>query len=408
MGRVTRTSGLGAARGVAADELRRHNLATVLEHLHLNGSATRSELTNLTGLNRSTVADLIGELRALDLVEEGPGAAPARPGRPSPIVHLRPEGAVVLALEMSVDSIAAATIGIGGHLYDHVRIARDRRHLDPKTTVEDIAQLALPLLAGLPPQHNLIGISAAVVGVVRRSDGFVHLAPNLGWQEIALGPLLRDALGLEVPVSVANEADLGALGEYRRGGMSGVSHLVYVSGEVGIGCGLIADGEPVLGSAGYAGEAGHTMVNPEGLECRCGATGCWETEAGEQALLRRVESIGSAGGLEAVDAVAQLAEAGDPATLAAISETGLWLGIGISNLVNLLNPDVIVLGGLYHRLIDYLYESVVEGAARSVAASRQMVTIRGSAIGTNAPLVGAAELALADLISDPAMMGDRR
>ncbi len=401
MGRVTKNVGPGTARGVAAEELRRHNLATVLEHLHLNGSSTRSQLTTITGLNRSTVADLIGELNELGLVGEEQGAAISGPGRPSPVVYLKPEGAVVLAVEMSVDSIAVATVGIGGHLYNQIRIARPRGHFDPETTMADIAELARPLLGALPAGHNLAGAGAAVVGIVRQSDGFVHLAPNLGWRELPLGQMLAAELELDVPVRVANDADLGALGEFRRGGLGGVRHLIYISGEVGIGCGVIANGRPLHGSAGYAGEAGHTLVNPDGLKCRCGATGCWETEAGEKPLLRRVPAVESSG-LEAVDAVTQLAELGDKPTLRAIAETGTWLGIGISNLINLFNPEVIVLGGLYHRLFDYLEEAVERGVERSLAASRSMTQIRRSAIGANAPLIGAAELALADLIDNPA------
>ena len=402
LGRVTRTGGPEGARGVAAEELRRHNLATVLEHLHLNGSSTRSQLTTITGLNRSTVADLIGELIDLGLVGEGPGTVVSGPGRPSPVVYLRPEGAVVLAVEISVDSIAVGTIGTGGHIYNQIRIARPRGHIDPDNTLADITELARPLLDALPDNHNLAGVGAAVVGIVRRSDGFVHLAPNLGWHDLPLGEMLDERLDLGVPVRVANDADLGALSEYRRSDLGRIRHLVYVSGEVGIGCGVIANGAPLLGSAGYAGEAGHTLINPEGLTCRCGATGCWETECGEKALLRRVEAVAATSGLAAVDEVIQLADDGDAQTLQAIAETGRWLGVGISNLVNLFNPEVIVLGGLYYRLFEYLEAAVLEGAHRALEASGGMVETRRSSIGTNAPLVGAAELALAELIDNPA------
>jgi len=399
LGRVTRT---GETRGVAVDELRRHNLATVVEHLHLNGPSTRSQLTSITGLNRSTVADLIGELVDLRLVTEEPGSASSGPGRPSPVVHARPDGAVVLALEMSVDSIAVATMGVGGYLYDQVRVGRSRGRFGPETTVRDIAELARPLLAELPAGHRLVGVGAAVVGSVRRSDGLVHLAPNLGWRNAPIGRMLTSELSLGVPVLVANDADLGALGEYRRGGLGDVSHLVYVAGEVGIGCGVIADGKPLLGSAGYAGEAGHTMINPEGLICRCGAIGCWETEAGENALLRRMGISAEAGGLGALDEVTRLAAGGDGPTLQAIADTGRWLGIGVANLINLFNPEVIVLGGLYHLLFDHLEASVMKEVERSLTASRTMVDIRRSAIEANAPLVGAAEFALAGVVGDPA------
>ena len=407
MGRVTKTGGLAGARGVAADELRRHNLATVVEHLHLYGATTRSQLTAITGLNRSTVADLIGELAGLGLVNESRGEAIAGPGRPSPVVRIRPEGAVVLAVEASVDSIAVATVGIGGHIYNQIRIARPRGHFNPDATVSDIAELARPLLDALPQRHRLVGIGAAIVGIVRRHDGFVHLAPNLGWVDLPLGQYLDDALGLGVPVRVANDADLGAIGEHRRGGLGHVEHLLFISGEVGIGCGIIAEGKPLLGLAGYAGEAGHMLMKPNGRVCRCGASGCWETEAGEKALLRRVEGVESASGLAAVDKVIELASSGDEATLAAIAETGTWLGLGISNLINLFNPEVIVLGGLYNRLFEYLDDEVLKGAQRAIGASRQMIEFRPSAIGVDAALVGAAELSLAESIENPAAVAVR-
>ncbi|MGA9596637.1 MAG: ROK family protein [Acidimicrobiia bacterium] len=390
------------ARGIAAEEMRRHNLATVLGHVHLSGSASRSRLTALTGLNRSTVADLIGELTDLGLVTESPGVAVAGPGRPSPVVNIRPEGAVVLAVEISVDSIAAATIGLGGHMFNHVRIARPRGHFEPETSVRDITELARPLLAALPADHTLAAVGVAVVGVVRRADGFLHIAPNLGWRNLPLGALLEAELGMDVPIRIANDADLGALGEYRRGGYGGTSHLVYISGEVGIGCGFISDGKPLLGAAGYAGEAGHMMVNPAGHPCRCGATGCWETEAGEDALLRRVPSVTATTGLAAVEAVHALAVSGDAETLDAIAETGRWLGIGIANLINVFNPEVVILGGLYHRLFEYLHASIIEGLGRAMRAPSEMVDIRRSTLGANGGLMGAAELALADLINDPA------
>jgi len=391
------------SKGVAADELRRHNLAVVLSRLHLGGPVSRSELASGTGLNRSTIADLIGELLGLGLVEERPGLAASGPGRPSPIVRTRPEGAVVLAVELTVDSIAVATVGLGGHVYNRLRVERPREHLSPEEAVGDIANLARPLLASLPTHHTFVGVGVGVAGVTRRSDGFLHLAPNLGWRDIPLGELLAAELKVEHPVSVANEADLGALAEHWRGVRPGVRNLIYVSGEVGIGTGVIVDGEPMLGSAGYAGEAGHTLINPAGRACRCGAIGCWETEAGEAALLRHAGSLSSATGLSVLDTLSKRAAAGQGATLTAIAEIGRWLGLGIGNLINLFNPDVVVLGGLYHRFYPFLEASVVQGArSQALAASWASATIAPSGLGADAPLVGASELALSDIIADPA------
>jgi predicted NBD/HSP70 family sugar kinase len=380
--------------------LRRHNLAVVLERLHVNGPASRSALTTATGLNRSTVADLVAELALLGLVEERPAVSASGPGRPSPVVHPRPEGAVALAVELVVDSIAVATVGLGGHVYNRVRVARPRDRFSPEGTVQDVVKLAEPLLAALPTGHHLCGVGAAVAGITRRADGFVHLAPNLGWRDVPLAALLVDELDIGSSVVVANEADLGALAEHRRGAAQGQDHLLYVSGEVGIGIGVIVDGKPLLGAAGYAGEAGHMLVNPNGRSCRCGSSGCWETEAGELALLRLARVRGDADG---VDAVAERAAAGDATAVRAITEVGRWLGIGIGNLVNLFNPQLVVLGGVYERLFDGFAPAVREAMRRRVlAAPGELVAIVPSALGADAALLGAAELVLSGVIADPA------
>ncbi len=393
-------------RGVAADEVRRHNLGAVLEPLHLLGPLSRSDLTRATGLNRSTIADLVGELAAIDVVEERPGAPGSGPGRPSPVVQVRPERAPVLAVELSVDSIAVATVGLGGHVFNLVRVARPRGRFSPGETVQDVAKLAGPLLDSLPVPHVLAGAGIAVVGITRRSDGFVHLAPNLGWKDVPLAAMLAAELGLTAPVLAANDADLGALAEHRRGRQPGVANLVYIAGEAGIGAGVIVDGKPLLGSAGYAGEAGHMLINPAGIACRCGAVGCWESEAGEAALLRRA---GMADGAH-LDEVAERATAGDRRTLTAIAEVGRWLGVGIGNLINLFNPELVVLGGLYERLFPFLQPAVSEAAnQRTLAAPRGIARIERSALGTDASLFGAAEMVMSRVIADPAGFdADRR
>lgn len=389
-------------RGVAADELRRHNLATVLEPLHLLGPHSRSELTTMTGLNRSTVGDLIGELGALGLVDEGPASNVSGPGRPSPVVSARPAGAVVLALELDVDSIGAATVGLGGHLYDRRRVTRPVDHCSPHEIVSDAVALSAPLLSALPAGHHLVGIGVGVAGVTRRDDGFVHLAPNLGWQDVPLAAIVAGELGTACPVLVANEADLGAFGEFRRGVQPGVQHLIYLSGEVGIGAGVIVDGHLLRGLAGYAGEAGHTKVNPNGRPCRCGSVGCWETEAGQGALLRRL-GLETGTGPAALDRIVEKAAAGDTATIDAIAELGRWLGIGVGNLINIFNPEIVVLGGMYDRLFPFIEPTVTsEVRSGALAASESMAQIIRSGLGSDAPLIGASEAVFSRVVSDPA------
>ena len=390
-------------RGASAEELRRHNLSVLVDHVHLAGSASRSQLASLTGLNRSTIADLVAELSDLGLVAERRTAVATGPGRPSRVVTAQPAGAVVVAVELAVDSIAVATVGFGGHVFNRVRVDRPRGRFSPAETIDDVASLAEPLLGALPEQHRLTGVGVAVVGITRRSDGFVHFAPNLGWRDVPLGDLLAARLGFDVPVSVANEADLGALSEHRRGADAGVANLLFVSGEVGIGLGVILGGEARLGAAGYAGEAGHMLINPGGVRCRCGAVGCWETEAGEEALLRAAGPVvDGASGRARVDSVLAGAANGITAMRDACAHVGHWLGVGIGDLVNLFNPELVVLGGLFSRLYPVAEHTVAEGIrARVLDAPGSMVKVVPTILGIDAPLLGAAELAFSDLISHP-------
>lgn len=392
-------------RGVASEELRRHNLAAVLDRLHVSGPRTRSELADQTGLNRSTIRDLLGELIDLGLVVEEPGTTTSGPGRPSSIARVEPSGAVVLAVELEVDSMAVATVGLGGHVYEMTRVPHPTGGQTPSDVVDHLAELAAPMLDSVPVPHKLAGVGVAVAGVVRRQDGFVHVAPNLGWSNVPLAGMITAMLGPQ-RVMMANEADLGALAEYRRRSSGNKRNLIFVAGEVGVGIGVIYDGKPMLGAAGYAGEAGHMMVNPAGRECRCGAVGCWETEVGEEAL-------GIAAGISPdelrdglVEEILRRAHSGDPQTFKALNEVGRWLGIGIGNLINVFNPDEIVIGGSFAELYSFLETSINE-AARETALNAPWLScaIRRSELGVDAALMGAAELVLAEVITDPTSVG---
>ena len=182
----------------------------------------------------------------------------------------------------------------------------------------------------------------------------------------------------------------------------GADDVLFISGEVGVGGGIIVDGRPLAGAAGYGGEIGHIPVNPSGAACRCGSIGCWETEIGEGVLLRLAGQSAS-GGRPAVDAVLAAVEGGDPVALAAIDHVGRWLGIGLAGLVNIFDPRLIVLGGRFARLAPYV-ESTVEAELdrRALVAPRGLVRVTPAALGEDAPLLGAAELAIEPLLSDPA------
>ena len=390
------------AIGQRSETVRRANLGAIVRELHARGPLSRSELVAATGLTRSAIRGLIGEFVGAGLASEERAAPLGSPGRPSPLVRLNPGGATVLALEIAVDSLAVAIVGLGGDVLEQVRVDRPRGHTSVEEIVADLAELAATVRAGVPSSDNLIGIGVAIVGMVRRTDGFVSMAPNLGWTDVPLGNLLALSFDPRVPISVGNEADLGALAELRRGAAIGSDNVLFISSEVGVGGGVIVDGRPLTGAAGYGGEVGHIPVNKDGVACRCGSAGCWETEIGEGALLSRAGHPPD-GGRSEVEAVLREAADGSPTALAALDEVGRWLGYGLAGLVNVFNSQLVVLGGLFCRIHPFVARSLAdEFDRRTLPASRALVRIVPATLGVDASLRGAAELAFDAFLADPA------
>jgi predicted NBD/HSP70 family sugar kinase len=388
-----RRSGLGTNQ----EAVRRHNLGTLLRHVHSAGQISRAELTSLMGLNRSTIAGLVGELESLGVSEHASPAGGARQGagRPSAEVRIAADGPYVIAVDLGVDRAVVARVGLGGHVLQRAQ-APIRSDGEAWQVGASVAGLIRRVVEDAMPTAALVGIGISVPGLVRRSDGLVRLAPNLEWHDVSFGGIVLAALGLDVPVSLANDADLGALAEHRRGAGVGIDDLIYVSGNVGVGAGVITGGHRLEGVGGYAGEVGHLRFNPEGRPCHCGNRGCWETEVGGHAIAEAIHCP--------PDKVAQLDEVisgfGEPSP--ELRATGTALGQGLASLVNLFNPSVVVLGG-YFRSLYPLVRAEVDAGLRDQAlpAPLESVTLALPSLGSDSPLLGAAEIALEPLFVDP-------
>lgn len=388
-------------RGSTQDDVRRHNLATILSEVHQRGPRSRAQLTRDMGLNRSTIGALVAELAAAGLVTEGraerAAETPGRAGRPSLMVAPRADCGYVLAVDLGVRHLTVARVGLGGHVLERVEVPGSTAWSDPDDTVASIAALCGELRAAAGT--GCFGLGVAVPGVVRERDGLVRFTPNLGWVDVPFGARLAERLSL--PVRVGNDADLGVLAEYRRGAAAGCQHVVYVAGEVGVGGGIIVDGQPLRGLGGYAGEIGHIAVNPGGQRCRCGSRGCLETEIGVEALLRAAGRP-TTGGITAYQDVLAAGRAGDAAARAAMHTVARWLGVGVGLLVNTFNPERIVIGGTLRELFGATEALVLCAFQHAcLVAPREQVRIVPSALGADSALVGAAELAFAPLLLDP-------
>jgi predicted NBD/HSP70 family sugar kinase len=388
-GAVTRTP------AVTQEEVRRHNLGVLLRILHVRGATSRSDLTAVSGLNRSTVRALTTELADAGLVRESAPVGRGGAGRPSILVEPRSEHVWALAVDIGVEHLSAARIGLGGMVLDRREARQPRDEGDVTQVLDRVRALVEPLLA--TATGDPVGIGVAVPGMVGGPDQLVRLAPNLGWVDVPLGKLLGVELDTALPVAVGNEGDLGVMAEHLRGVAADASDAIYLTGEVGLGGGIIVGGRPLTGAGGYAGEVGHMSVNPAtGRLCTCGRRGCWETEVGADAVLL---AIGAPAGSAPAEMLA--ARAGDRTSKAAVRRVGRWLGIGVANLVNLFNPEVVIFGGLTRTLFPLLEPYVRAELAAALTAPRDQVRLALPGLGADSSLVGAAELAFAPLLGDP-------
>ena len=390
--------------GISHEELRRVNTSALLTWVHHHGPTTRARLTQELGLNRSTIGDLTSLLEEIGLVEELPpdqvvveGERARRSGRPSFVVSPRADVGV-LAVMLDVDRIVVGIVGLGGEMHHR----RERLH-QPGThevgpVVDSAAQMCREVL-GAMPEMAVLSLGVSVPGLVRSADGLVHFAPNLGWTDVQFVDLLVEALGL--PVMVGNDADLGVLAEHLYGAATGASEVAYVGGTVGIGGGFLVRGQPLRGVEGYAGEVGHLMVDSEGALCRCGSRGCWETKIGANRLLSSAGRL-TGGGRAAVKEVVLAAADGDRKAVHALDDAAYWMGFGLRALARLFNPEVIVLGGTLGQVLDARTDRVMATLhERDGIDFAQNVVVRSGALGSRAPLLGAAEIAFGPLLSDP-------
>ncbi|WP_199432020.1 ROK family transcriptional regulator [Qaidamihabitans albus] len=370
--------------------MRRYNRSSLLRLLHVGGPCTRAALATELGLNRSTIKTLVDGLAETGVVEERVPRPGRGAGRPSLLVLPQPQAAVVLAVDVQVEHVALALVGLGGQILGRNRWNLHRRTREPDEVITHVIESTALLAADLGLLPVAAGIS--VPGVARRSDGYVHEAPNLRWTNIALGE--RMAAGLGIPVTVGNDAEFGALAEHLRGAARGAADAVFVSADIGIGGGVIAQGSSLRGAGGYVGEIGHMVVRPGGRGCYCGNEGCWETEVGEAALGRAL-ALPADSPRGAV--VAELRRLGrDPeVTRERLAEYAEWLTLGLVNVVNLLGPELVVLGDLFTALPPTVLHRVGEEVRARSMVSRAMggVRVEKSPLGADVKLLGAAEAA---------------
>ncbi|MBT3152586.1 ROK family protein [Streptomyces sp. CHD11] len=381
-------------------------LGPALELVHTGRAPTRAVLTAELGVTRATAGAVAAELEALGLirVDARPGAAAGTQGRPSHRLSVAEDGPVALAAQVHSDGYRAALVGLGGRIVATAP-GSEVVDADPAKVLGSVVAVGAGLLR--ETGRRCVGAGLAVPSAVAEPEGLALNPLHLAWPA---GAPVREifaeqvrAAGLDGPAFAANDVNLAALAEHRHGAGRGSRDLLCVAtGHRGVGGALVLDGRLHSGSSGLALEVGHLAVNPDGRPCHCGGRGCLDVEADPLALLT---AAGRAPGpemslLKQADDLIH-GQYGEPGVRGATESLIDRLGLGLAGLVNILNPDRIILGGLHRTLLEADPDRL-----RAVVADRSLwgrsggVPILACTLDHNS-LVGAAELAWQPVLDDP-------
>jgi len=392
--------------------VRSHNLRAVLNHLLRAGVISRAQLAERTALSNTTITHLIDELLNQGIVVEaehgGDGVnGNRRIGRPRTGLQLNPDARYAVGVHIGIGVLRAAVVNLYAEIV-HNNIVSFDPTLPVSRVLPRIAKLVEKTIAESRAERSrILGVGIGASGLVDYQKGVNVLAPNLGWRDVPLRSWMESRLGL--PVNVDNNVRAMALGEAMFGAGRDVGVLAFVYGRIGVGAGFVINGQPFRGSGAGAGEIGHTVMIPEGGErCKCGNYGCLETLISEPVLIREAnrlayskpkgilaQHLGRDDGRRPIEQVFAAARAGDADALALIEVRARYLGIALANLVNVLNPELILLGGMFAQGSEFFLPTAERiMRAHAFAGLGDRVRLQPTRFGWRAGVVGAASLAL--------------
>lgn len=393
--------------------VREMNLSTMLRCLQEGAPLSRARLANLTGLNKTTISSLVEELLDRALVHEI-GLDTSGGGRPAILLDLNPQAGCIIGVELGVGFISVILTDFVGHI-----LWRRLEETDEDEQQEAIVAHALRLVDGAMTASQscgvrLLGLGLALPGLVDVEEGTLIFSPNLQWRDVPLRQVFREHTGL--PVLVDNDANAAALGEHLFGVARQIHDFVFLIAGVGLGGGLFLNGNLYRGADGIAGEIGHTSFMAErGRPCRCGNWDCWETWGNQYSLIERVRArlevrrsslipqlMAQQNSPLTLKIIAQAADAGDSEALEALAETGAAIGQGVANLINIFNPEMIVVGGSMSVAGQYLLPAINRAVEeRALVETQKQTRVALSAFGADASVMGAVALVVKAILSEP-------
>lgn len=367
--------------------IKRINTSIVLEFILRGAPLSRAQISERSGLNKATVSSLVQDLIDGSLVQEI-GTGQSSGGRKPVMLEFISTSGYAVGIDLGVNYIRGVLTDLRGSII--AERTSSLRHPEPGAAIDELCACIEALIAEAPScPHGIVGIGVGVPGLVDDS-GTILFAPNLKWRDIPLQRLLTERFSM--PVTIDNEANMGALGEQKYGAGRSINNLIYVSVGIGIGTGLILHKSLYKGTTGFSGEMGHLSIEAHGKPCSCGNRGCWEMYASEQALLDQAANLG----FDDLESLLAAASAGREDVLSLFSSIGEYLGIGIANIVNVFNPDAVVIGNRMSQARPWL-ESVLRQTVtqRALGFHLRKVQLLFAELGERSAMMGAAEMAIA-------------
>ncbi|MCI0711610.1 MAG: ROK family transcriptional regulator [Chloroflexi bacterium] len=393
--------------GSKGSQARARNLSITLLSLLDNDGISRVTIADRAGLSTAAISKITGELIDQGLVVEEGTVSTGSVGRPQRALYLVPDARYALAIHINVDYVRVALTDLLAHtVTSHTLPYGDQPPVDD--VLNDTVRAVHDMLAEQNvATGDIVGVGIAASGLVDPSTGVNVLAPNLGWQDVALRDYFEQKLNL--PVCVDNNVRAMALGEAMFGIARDVYSLAFVYSHIGVGAGLVVDGELYRGGAGGAGEIGHTTIMLfNGEPCRCGNHGCLETLVSDRVIIKLAKQLAGQNRIKSpilyehmkrseysdMQNIFDAARSGDEPTGQLLRKRAEYMGIGLANLVNIVNPEMIVFGGTFAQGADILLpkvEAVIR--ERAFADLGGQVQVRATEF-TDEGITGAAALAL--------------
>ncbi len=394
--------------------VRELNLSTVLRLIYGEAPISRAHLATLTGLNKSTISSLVEDLLVRKLIHET-GINSVGTGRPATQLEINANVGGVVGVELGVDFVAVVLADFLGNILGRKQMSADPAASQAKTfsQVQELIEEMMLLCRHMG--LKVLGLSFSIPGTVDLDGGVLIFAPNLQWHNVPFRSIFSGSTG--VKVFIENDANAAALAEHLFGVAKHLRDFIFVFAGVGLGGGLFLNGQLYRGKGGYAGEIGHTSIIAEPFQqaCHCGNMGCWETYANQVSIIQRVQArldtkrsslisslMDEQNAPLSMSIIKQAADAGDIDAIDSLAEAGTAMGNGFAGLVNIFNPEKIILGGPISIAGNFLLPSIRQSVNKHAMHEIVLQTeIDLSAFGPDASLIGSAAVVVDDILTNP-------